>query len=101
MFVAEVEWTCDGEPFAYGGGSFMVSPDAKLRLPEGLGPDMPVSDRLLAVPLAERAGCERRAPDTAVLPRTDDGLNAARTVNGGLIALARRKPCSRWPRAPH
>ncbi|MFQ6226582.1 hypothetical protein [Nocardia sp. NPDC002869] len=49
---------------------------------------MPVSARLLEVPLAERAGCVRSAPGTAVLPRTDDGLNASRTVNGGLIALA-------------
>ncbi|WP_039826080.1 PaaI family thioesterase [Nocardia testacea] len=88
VFVAEVEWTVDGEPFAFGGGSFMVSPDADLRLPAGLSVDMPVSDRLLEVPLAERAGCVRRAPGTAVLPRTDDGLNASRTVNGGLIALA-------------
>jgi acyl-coenzyme A thioesterase PaaI-like protein len=88
VFVAEVEWTVDGEPFAFGGGSFMVSPDADLRLPAGLNVDMPVSDRLLEVPLAERAGCVRRAPGTAVLPRTDDGLNASRTVNGGLIALA-------------
>lgn len=88
VFVAEVEWTVDGEPFAFGGGSFMVSPDADLRLPAGLSVDMPASDRLLEVPLAERAGCVRRAPGTAVLPRTDDGLNASRTVNGGLIALA-------------
>ncbi|MFD4402314.1 hotdog domain-containing protein [Nocardia sp. NPDC058499] len=88
VFVAEVEWTVDGEPFAFGGGSFMVSPNEELRLPEQMSIDMPVTGRLLAVPLAERAGCERRAPGTAVLPRTDDGLNASRTVNGGLIALA-------------
>ncbi|GGL35570.1 hotdog domain-containing protein [Nocardia jinanensis] len=88
VFVAEVEWTVDGEPFAFGGGSFMVSPNEELRLPAELSIDMPLSDRLLEVPLAERAGCMRRAPGTAVLPRTDDGLNASRTVNGGLIALA-------------
>src|SRR5690606_30289517 len=76
VFVAEVEWTVDGEPFAFGGGSFMVSPNEELRLPEQMSIDMPVTGRLLAVPLAERAGCERRAPGTAVLPRTDDGLNA-------------------------
>ncbi|MGW5387367.1 PaaI family thioesterase [Nocardia sp. NPDC003963] len=88
VFVAEVEWTVDGEPFAFGGGSFMVSPNEELRLPAKMSIDMPVSDRLLEVPLAERAGCVRRAPGIAELPRTDDGLNASRTVNGGLIALA-------------
>ncbi|WP_328387216.1 PaaI family thioesterase [Nocardia sp. NBC_00416] len=88
VFVAEVEWSVDGEPFAFGGGSFMVSPNEELRLPPELSIDMPVSDRLLSVPLAERAGCARSGPGTAVLPRTDDGLNASRTVNGGLIALA-------------
>jgi acyl dehydratase len=40
------------------------------------------------VPLAERAGCERRGPGVAVLPRTDDGRNSSKTLNGGLIALA-------------
>jgi acyl-coenzyme A thioesterase PaaI-like protein len=47
-----------------------------------------MSRQPLAVPLAERAGCHRRAPGVAVLPRSDDGLNAAGSVNGGLIALA-------------
>lgn len=42
----------------------------------------------LGLPFAERAGCERREPGVAVLPRSEDGLNAAGTVNGGLIALA-------------
>ena len=40
------------------------------------------------MPFAERAGCRRDAPGVAVLPRSPDGLNAAGTVNGGLIALA-------------
>jgi acyl-coenzyme A thioesterase PaaI-like protein len=44
--------------------------------------------RPLAEPFAARAGCRRRAPGVAELPRTADGLNAAGTVNGGLIALA-------------
>ena len=88
VFVAEVEWCVDGEPVAFGGGSFMVSPNEELRLPESMSIDMPVSGPGLTVPLAERAGCVRREPGVAVLPRTDDGLNASRTVNGGLIALA-------------
>jgi acyl-coenzyme A thioesterase PaaI-like protein len=40
------------------------------------------------VPLADRAGCRRVEPGVAVLERSEDGLNAANTVNGGLIALA-------------
>jgi acyl-coenzyme A thioesterase PaaI-like protein len=32
-------------------------------------------------------GCERRETGVAVLPRSDDGLNASGTVNGGLLAL--------------
>jgi acyl-coenzyme A thioesterase PaaI-like protein len=50
--------------------------------------DMPAAPERLSMPLAERAGCERRRPGVAVLPRTEDGLNASNTVNGGLIALA-------------
>jgi acyl-coenzyme A thioesterase PaaI-like protein len=42
----------------------------------------------LRVPFAERAGCEVREPGVAVLPRTEESLNASRSVNGGLIALA-------------
>ncbi len=41
----------------------------------------------LAAPLAERAGCERLAPGVASLPCEGDRLNAAGTLNGGLIAL--------------
>jgi len=39
------------------------------------------------MPFAERAGCERREPGLATLARSEDGLNSANTVNGGLIAL--------------
>jgi acyl-coenzyme A thioesterase PaaI-like protein len=42
----------------------------------------------LSVPLAERAGCRRLEPGVVVLERSEDGLNAANTMNGGLIALA-------------
>ncbi len=41
----------------------------------------------LTVPFAERAGCERREPGVAVLPHSDQALNASNTINGGLIAL--------------
>ena len=38
-------------------------------------------------PSLRRVGCERLEPGTAVLPRSDDGLNSSNTFNGGLIAL--------------
>jgi acyl-coenzyme A thioesterase PaaI-like protein len=88
VFVARVEFTsADGQPIAMAAGSFMLAPDPTVRLPAQLSIDVPPSDALLTVPLAERAGCERREPGVAVLPRSEDGLNSSRTVNGGLIAL--------------
>ena len=79
----------DGEPIAMGTGSFMAAPDPGLTMPPeatrmALDPT-PVP--LLQVPLAERAGCERRAPGIAAVPRTDEGLNSSQTLNGGLVAL--------------
>lgn len=75
-------------PVAFGAASFMASPDPAVRLRRPFGIDSPPNDRRLRVPLAERAQCERRAAGVAVLPRSEEGLNAANTVNGGLIALA-------------
>ena len=66
----------------------MVAPDPSLRLPTTLSLDGPPPAQSLRVPLAQRAGCERREAGVAVLPRSDDGLNSSNTVNGGLIALA-------------
>ena len=89
VFMASVTFTSDdGTPVAVGGGSFMVAPDPSLRLPATLSFDGPRPVASLRVPFAQRAGCERREPGVAVLPRSDDGLNSSNTVNGGLIALA-------------
>lgn len=88
VFVAEVEFTVDDVPLGFSAASFMASPNPDVRLPTRLSIDLPASGAQLTVPLAERAGCERRDPGVAVLPRSEDGLNAANTVNGGLIALA-------------
>jgi acyl-coenzyme A thioesterase PaaI-like protein len=86
VFVFEAEFADDDGPFAVAAGSFMASPDPGVRMPRRLPPAAPAS-QLLKVPLAERVGCERRAPGEAVLPRSEDGLNSSNTVNGGLIAL--------------
>jgi acyl-coenzyme A thioesterase PaaI-like protein len=85
VFVASVEFTAErGEPVAIGAGSFMAAPDPAARVRGGTPP----ADGRLAMPFAERAGCERRGPGVAVLPRSEDGLNSSNSVNGGLIALA-------------
>jgi len=78
----------DGEPVAIGTASFMAAPDPGVELPSDLSLHSPPSPTgRLRRPFAERAGCERRRAGVAALPRSDDGLNAAGTVNGGLIAL--------------
>ncbi len=78
----------DGAPVAIGTASFMVAPDPRAELPSDFSLDRLADPGLrLRRPFAERAGCRRREPGVAVLPRSHDGLNAAGTVNGGLIAL--------------
>ncbi len=90
VVVSEVDLTDDaGDPVAIGTASFMVAPDPRVELPHNLSLDMPLRALgRLRRPFAERAGCVRTEPGVAVLPRAEDGLNAAGTVNGGLIALA-------------
>lgn len=89
VFVAGVEFTAEGgDAVAFAAASFMSAPDPTVSLPSKLIVDLPRSERRLSVPFAERAGCERRSPGVAVLARSEDGLNSANTVNGGLIALA-------------
>ncbi len=90
VFVASVDFTTDsGEPIGFGACSFMAAPDTTLRVPARTSVDEVVrGGARLAVPFAERAGCERRAAGVAVLHHTDESLNSSNTVNGGLIALA-------------
>jgi acyl-coenzyme A thioesterase PaaI-like protein len=89
VFVAGVDFTSErGEPIAIAAASFMSAPDPAVRLPATLSVDAPASGERLRMPLAQRAGCARREPGVAVLPRSEDGLNSANSVNGGLIALA-------------
>jgi len=73
----------------FGTASFVVSPDPDVRMPEQTGVDgRPPGQARLRQPLAERVGLERRDDGAVALPRSEDGLNAAGTVNGGLLALA-------------
>ena len=91
IVVCSVDFTDDdGAPIALGTASFMAAPDPRLTMPPGitLSDAMPERGERLRVPFAQRARCERREPGVAVLHRSDDGLNSAKTVNGGLVALA-------------
>ncbi len=87
--MSAMEFTAgEGEPVAVGTTSFMTAPDPSLSLPFDLSLNGPPPAQTLLVPLAERAGCVRVSPGVASLPWSKDGLNAAGTVNGGLLALA-------------
>lgn len=87
--VLSVEFTSDaGDPLGHGSASFMATPDRTVTVPhDAIRQASALPAERLRVPLAERAGCERREPGVAVLPKSDDGLNVAKTINGGLIAL--------------
>lgn len=88
VFVASVRFTTAcAEPLAVAHASFMTAPDPGITLPPAFDVELPRARKRLARPFAERAGCERRGPGLAVLPRSEDGLNVSGTVNGGLIAL--------------
>jgi acyl-coenzyme A thioesterase PaaI-like protein len=90
VVVLSVDFTDhDGEPVGLGTASFMPAPDPRLTItldPAELEGRLTHAGRL-RVPFAERARCERREPGVAVLHRSDDGLNASNTLNGGLTAL--------------
>ncbi|HVC69342.1 MAG TPA: hotdog domain-containing protein [Acidimicrobiales bacterium] len=89
VFVASVDFADDdGDVFAFGSASFMAVHDPTVRLPDVLSFDLPAPTQTLSVPLADRARCRRVEPGVVVLERSEDGLNAANTINGGLIALA-------------
>lgn len=90
VVVLGVELSDDrGRPLGLGHGSFVAAPNPALRMPELSRDDERLVRRepSLRVPFAERARCRRQEPGVAVLPRSDDGLNASGTVNGGLLAL--------------
>jgi len=89
VFAGEVEFAdADGEPFGFSSGSFMVAPDTTLRPPQLTSLDITPWAPPLSMPLAERADCKRLEPGMAVLHKSEDGLNSAKTVHGGLLALA-------------
>jgi acyl-coenzyme A thioesterase PaaI-like protein len=80
----------EGAPLGFSRATFMAAPNPSLRMPTIVRDDALLRPHppALAVPFAERAGCERTEPGTAVIPMRSDGLNASGTLNGGLLALA-------------
>lgn len=79
-----------GTSIGFAHATFMAAPNPSLRMPtivdnEGL---RHVHPPRLAVPFAQRAGCERLEPGLASIAVRPDGLNASATLNGGLLALA-------------
>ena len=87
--VIEVDFLDEhGETFGFSGSSFMAAPDSSITLPLPASIDRPPREPTMTLPLADRAGCKREQPGTAVLPRTEDGLNGVGTIHGGLLALA-------------
>ena len=77
-----------GDVFAEGAGSFMLAGDPDVRLPPSLSIDLPRFSTRLERPIAERARCTVRGPGVATIPLHEDALNAANTLNGGLLAIA-------------
>jgi acyl-coenzyme A thioesterase PaaI-like protein len=99
----------DGRLIGFGSGSFMAIPDPQWTAP-------PLDDVLvrfatprgtLVEPLAERIGCERTEPGTVVLPCSPSVHNAARAINGGMLAVAVEEaalsadPDARWIESMH
>ncbi|MDZ7673992.1 MAG: hotdog domain-containing protein [Acidimicrobiales bacterium] len=93
----------DDVPVGTGTGLFMVARDPELHLPasaDELVAAMAEADGPLRTPLADRAGCERREPGVAVLPRPTTG-STRRTPStvGSSPCWSRRPRCRPTPAA--
>jgi acyl-coenzyme A thioesterase PaaI-like protein len=89
IVVSAVELTLAGDhtPFAVGSASFMPSPNPDHVMPDGLPLEGTSGRRLLAEPLAARAGVVRLGPGVAEIPCRAGNLNASESIQGGLVAL--------------
>lgn len=89
VLTAEIDFAADGTSIGAGAAAFMVEPSQSFEFPPmeklltGYSRGMTVLDE----PYAERSGCVRESPGVASLPLTRDKFNAARSINGGLIAV--------------
>lgn len=89
VVTAEVAFAADGRPVGHGEAAFMAAPGGASGLPpmETLVAYFSRGVTVLDQPYAERAGCRRESPGVASLTMTRDKLNAAGSVNGGLLAI--------------
>lgn len=78
-----------GTALGFAHATFMAAPNPSLRMPTVVRDEALLSPHppRLEVRYAQRAACERLAPGRATIPMRPDGLNAAGTLNGGLLAL--------------
>lgn len=81
-------WNGEAEPFAIGHASFMASPDPAHVIDGGFPLSMPRREPTLEVPFAEEAGATVLEPGVAEVPWKPENLNAAESIQGGLVALA-------------
>jgi acyl-coenzyme A thioesterase PaaI-like protein len=90
VLTAEVDFRADDEPIGVAMAAFVVEPKGILRLPSPQEVVAAYSARVsvLTEPYAERADCRRVQPGVAWVAMSAETLNAAGTMNGGLIALA-------------
>ena len=91
VLVSSVDFTSEnGDAIGFAAASFVAAPDEAVQLQPGWNGIERHAGRgsRLEVPFAERIRCESPGPGTAILPHAPDVLNAAGTINGGLIATA-------------
>jgi len=79
-----------GRLVGFGSGSFMAIPNPGFSSPpiEAVLAHFAEPHPGLSAPLAERIGCVRTEPATAVLPCTPEVYNASKAINGGLLTVA-------------
>jgi len=78
-----------GAALGHGHALFMATPNPQYSLPPGdwVFKGFATPSPGLTMPLAERIGCERKAPGVAALPWARDIQNATKAINGGLLAV--------------
>jgi len=78
-----------GAALGHGHALFMATPNPQYSLPPGdwVFKGFAAPSPGLAVPLAERIGCERTAPGVATLPWAVHIQNATKAINGGLLTV--------------
>jgi acyl-coenzyme A thioesterase PaaI-like protein len=90
VLVLSIDFLVDDERVGFGHALFMAAPDPSLTIPMGNWALDGFAARrgTLVVPFADRVGCERTGPASAILPCADHVLNQSKGINGGLLTVA-------------